>query len=152
MNALGRKESKRLSVYNPEEFKCIIIDEAHHSSADTYQRVLKHMTAMDENSKVKVWGCSATLRRHDGISLKPTFQEIVYHRNVTDMIADKWLCEVKARSVKTSTSLKNVQSTAGDFNLKQLGETVNTNVRNQLVVQSYLEHSGIFFVISVAWA
>jgi ATP-dependent helicase IRC3 len=66
-------------------------DEAHHASAEGYQTILKHFGVLEEGSHIKLWGCSATLRRHDGVSLSPTFQEIVYEMQVLQMLEEKWL-------------------------------------------------------------
>jgi ATP-dependent helicase IRC3 len=70
---LGRLNSKTLQMLNPLFFKAIVIDEAHHASAITYKRILEYMGAMNQDTHIKLWGCSATLRRHDGIALFPTF-------------------------------------------------------------------------------
>jgi ATP-dependent helicase IRC3 len=87
----------RLNKFNPEEFGLIIIgkllinlDEAHHASAATYQRILEYFGAYDPISPIKVWGCSATLRRHDGVSLSPTFEEVIYDMKIKDLIEKKW--------------------------------------------------------------
>lgn len=46
VQTLNRDE--HLHKYNPEAFECIILDEAHHSSADTYQKVMNYF-------KPKLW-------------------------------------------------------------------------------------------------
>ena len=46
VQTLSRVNSKRLLKYDPRMFKCIIIDEAHHSSASTYLKVLDHFNAI----------------------------------------------------------------------------------------------------------
>ena len=42
---LGRANSTRLSRFNPEEFKLIIVDEAHHSAANSYLRIIDYFGA-----------------------------------------------------------------------------------------------------------
>jgi ATP-dependent helicase IRC3 len=101
---------------------------------------LQHFKVYEPDSSVKVWGCSATLRRHDGKSLRPTFEEIVYERTVGDMIKENWLCPVRLHRVKTHVDIKAVSTVAGDFNAKELSKTINIATRNHLIVQSYLEH------------
>src|SRR6266568_102777 len=39
---LGRTGSTRIQKFNPGEFGLIIVDEAHHSSADSYRNVFKY--------------------------------------------------------------------------------------------------------------
>ncbi|RKP22738.1 P-loop containing nucleoside triphosphate hydrolase protein [Syncephalis pseudoplumigaleata] len=114
--SLGRKGSSRLAKYMPEEFKCIIIDEAHHAAAASYQRILAHFgvgrdpdeerdvaMAKEEaaaaadaassspfDSHIFVWGCSATVRRHDRVRLDGAFDYIAYHKDFLDMIEEGW--------------------------------------------------------------
>ena len=42
VQTLNRDE--HLYKYRPDEFDCIILDEAHHSAANTYQKVLKYFS------------------------------------------------------------------------------------------------------------
>lgn len=44
---LGRSGSSRLNRLDPTQFKAIIIDEAHHSVADSYLRILRHFKIAD---------------------------------------------------------------------------------------------------------
>lgn len=142
VNMLGRKESKRLQNYKPEQFKTIIIDEAHHAAASSYQSILNHFRVFDPESHIKLWGCSATLRRHDGLALGDTFEDVVYTRKVAEMIDEKWLCSVKVTRITTGVDISKLSTVADDFNLKQLAEQINIEERNQLIVQTFLEQSG----------
>ncbi len=54
---LGVLGSKRLGRLDPEAFKCIIIDEAHHAAAATYGRILQHFGAHEPTSPVLVRVC-----------------------------------------------------------------------------------------------
>ena len=141
IQTLGREDSRRMDeMYQPDLFKAVIIDESHHAAASTYQRILNRLGVYeDEGKHIKVWGCSATLRRHDGMSLQPTFQEIVFHKHISEMIDDKWLCDVRVNTVKTKLILGSVKSTADDFNLKDLSKRVNCYERNQVILETYKE-------------
>ena len=61
-----------------------------------YKNIFTHFKAdkksiqLPENKHLLVWGCSATLRRHDGQSLGVAFDEIVYEKKLYDMVKDKW--------------------------------------------------------------
>lgn len=136
---LGRLNSSKLLEYDINAYKLVIIDEAHHASASTYQRILNHFKVYDPDSSIKVWGCSATIRRHDGISLSPTFEKIVYQRTVQEMIDDGWLCDIQVNTVKTSIDLNGLPVTKSDFNISKLAEVVNVESRNNIVLKTYLE-------------
>lgn len=90
VQTLGRMGSDRLDNYDPAVFKAIIIDEAHHASASTYTRILDHFGASEPDASLLVWGCSATVRRHDGISLSKVFSNVAFHMDFLEMIEAKW--------------------------------------------------------------
>lgn len=142
VNSLGRIGSKRLQDYDPAQFKAIIIDEAHHAAAMGYRRILHHFKASknDDGSHVTVWGCSATLRRHDGLSLGVAFDEIVYTKSFEEMIDEGWLSEFRLVEAHTTTSLKEVasSSSSSDFVIEKLSRVVNIPERNKLIVDTYL--------------
>ncbi|KAK9720634.1 putative ATP-dependent helicase IRC3 [Basidiobolus ranarum] len=139
---LGRKESLRMEKYDPEEFKCIIIDEAHHAAASTYLKILDHFGAREPNSHMLIWGCSATVRRHDGLKLDGIFDYIAYHKSFLDMIEQKWLCNLKITTVKTNTDLSGIRRYNFDFNTAQLSSRTNVPQRNEIIINSYMKFAG----------
>ncbi|KAF9439310.1 hypothetical protein BGZ76_003840 [Entomortierella beljakovae] len=137
---LGRAGSTRILKYNPKEFKCIIIDEAHHAAAQTYYRILEHFGAHVPETHIFVYGCSATVRRHDGIKLGGIFDYISFHKGFVTMIEDKWLCGLRVSTVKTDIDLSDVKEKGGDFAQKDLSAKVNTPLRNEVIARSYMTY------------
>ncbi|OLY84557.1 putative ATP-dependent helicase IRC3 [Smittium mucronatum] len=93
VQTIGKSKSERLARYDPRLFKCIIIDEAHHSAAKTYRNVIQHFFPEDNpenNLGPVIWGCSATLARHDGLALNKIFNKVVYQKTFLEMIKEKW--------------------------------------------------------------
>lgn len=90
IQSLGTKNSTRIAKYVPSLFKSIMIDEAHHAAAATYTRILHHFGALEPSSHLFLWGCSATVMRHDGLKLGDIFDEIVYHYEMKKMITENW--------------------------------------------------------------
>ncbi|KAG0335292.1 hypothetical protein BG004_000057 [Podila humilis] len=153
--SLGRLGSPRLLQYDPRQFKCIIIDEAHHAAADSYGRILKHFGADVPNTHIFVYGCSATVRRHDGLRLSDTFDYISFHKGFVTMIEDKWLCGLRVSTIQTDFDLKDVKMQGGDFSQKDLAVKVNTPIRNDIVVRSYMTYcaerkSTVVFAVDIA--
>lgn len=64
-----------LFKYNPQAFGCIILDEAHHSSADTYQKIMEYF-------KPRLWlGMTATPdKRDDNIDGRNIYE--IYHYQI----------------------------------------------------------------------
>ncbi|KAJ3277353.1 hypothetical protein HK104_003370, partial [Borealophlyctis nickersoniae] len=110
---------------------------AHHAVSTLYTRILHHF--LSTTSHILVWGCSATLRRHDGVSLRRVFEKIVYQCTLKDMMDAKMLCEMKAVQVKTKTKMDvRVSKKSGDYVEGGLAKAVNTAARNELVVTTWL--------------
>lgn len=152
---LGRSGSTRLERFDPTAFRCIIIDEAHHASASSYLRILQHFQATCPGQGPFVWGCSATVRRHDGIRLNGVFDHITYHKDFMEMITEGWLCNLRVTTVKTHTDLSKVRSLSGDFQVGALSRTVNVTGRNEVVVRSYARFAGdrqstLVFAVDIA--
>ncbi|GES77662.1 P-loop containing nucleoside triphosphate hydrolase protein [Rhizophagus clarus] len=120
-------------------FLAIIIDEAHHVAASSYRRILKYFGADKKETHLFVWGCSATVRRYDGLALINAFDEIAYHKDFLDMIQEKWLCNLRVTTIKTNVDLSKVKSHKGDFHLNDLSKYLNVDSRNNVIVRTYLE-------------
>lgn len=92
VQALGKRGSTRIAKYDPALFKAVMIDEAHHAAASTYRRVLRHFGLHEPRPApaIFLWGCSATVMRHDGLKLGAIFDDIVYHYDMHKMIDENW--------------------------------------------------------------
>lgn len=132
----------RLSKFTADDYKAIIIDEAHHAAAKSYQGVLEHFGATTAETTVPVLGFSATLRRHDGRALSVAFDHIVFHRNFIDLVKDQWLCDVKFTTVQVDIDLDAVGlSATGDFNRRALAKAMNRPTLNNVAVRAWLDRA-----------
>ncbi|KAG0244721.1 hypothetical protein BGX31_008610 [Mortierella sp. GBA43] len=136
-----RPSKSRLLHYNPELFKCIIVDEAHHATSDTYTRVFQYFGVHKAESQLLVVGFTATAWRHDGIRLDAVFKDIVYHKSFLSMVQEEWLCNLRIERVTTGLDLWDVKITK-DFESRQLAKKINTDKRNASVVKAYEDHCG----------
>ena len=88
-DTLWREE--HLYHYNPTDFDCIILDEAHHSAADTYQRIMNYFTP-------KLWlGMTATPdKRDDNIEGRNIYEifhyQIAYEIRLQQAMEENLLC------------------------------------------------------------
>lgn len=130
----------RLEKYDPQLFKLVLVDEAHHIVASSYLKTLKHF-GLEEKHKESpnLVGVSATFSRFDGLKLGAAIDEIVYHKDYVDMISDKWLSDVIFTTVESSANLSKVKSGAfGDFATGELSKVVNTHQVNDITVKSWM--------------
>ena len=138
---LGRKGGGRLAMFRPETFGAIVCDEAHHATADTYQRIFEHFRLYERSNTTLLLGVTATPYRRNGNQLRSVFETSVFHMPMNEAIEEGWLCDLKAYRVKSGVSLDGIATIANDFDAPQLGLTVNTPARNELVVRSWYEHA-----------
>ncbi|MFC1886033.1 DEAD/DEAH box helicase [Thermodesulfobacteriota bacterium] len=153
---LGRKDSKRLKRLDPDRFFLIVVDEAHHATADTYKRILEYFDVFAPDTRKLLVGFTATPKRGDGEGLDAVFQEIVFSKSLPEMIKAGYLSPVAAYRVITDVDLSRVKTRMGDFVSSQLSRAVNVNQRNSLIVkvfQKYLKtRQTLCFCVDVAHA
>ena len=73
----------RMTKYNPERFKLVLVDEAHHIVAAGYMETLRHFGLLEPTvTSPALVGVSATLSRFDGLRLGAAIDHVVYHKLV----------------------------------------------------------------------
>ncbi len=110
----------------------IIVDEAHHSEAESYQKVL------DALPDAFVLGVTATPDRLDKKTLF-NGKAPLYSASIIDMVRDGYLCDVKAVAIRTETNLDSLHTEMGDYKVGELEAAVDTPERNRRVVDAYVE-------------
>lgn len=110
---------KRLEQFDPDYFDVIIVDEAHHSISDSYQKVLQHFPDAD------VLGVTATPDRGDMKNLGSYFDSLAYEYTMPEAIKDGYLCPVKALTIPLKLDLSNVHVQAGDFKAGEIGSALD---------------------------
>jgi ATP-dependent helicase IRC3 len=138
VQTIGRSGSPRLLQFDPFKFDALIVDEAQHAVSQSYRTVIDYFL---QNPKLLLVGFTATPNRADGKGLGEVFHEIVDDRDILFGINNGWLADLRGIRIKTGVSLNGVHNKVGDFDQSELGSTVNTFARNDLVVRSWLEHA-----------
>lgn len=98
----------RLGNYRPDEFDMIIVDEAHHSVAPIYMKVIKYFTPK------LLLGFTATPMRTDGVSLNAVYDSICFNRDIMWGIRSGHLCDVALRQVQIDVDLRRCRIKASD--------------------------------------
>jgi ATP-dependent helicase IRC3 len=130
----------RMAKFDPERFKLVLVDEAHHIVAPGYLKTLNYfgLSKAQPNSPALV-GVSATLSRFDGLRLGAALDQIVYHKDYIDMIGEKWLSDVIFTTVESTADISKVKRGAtGDFQAGELSRAVNTAQINDITVRTWL--------------
>ncbi|OAL72482.1 DEAD box helicase [Trichophyton violaceum] len=134
----------RIEKYNPERFKLVLVDEAHHIVAPSYREALAHFNLGETNAdSPALVGVSATFSRFDGLKLGAAIDYIVYHKDYVDMIGENWLSDALFTTVKSHVDLSRVSDGPnGDFQTHQLSLAVNTETANDITVSSWRSKAG----------
>src|SRR5208283_697288 len=135
----GRQGTKRNDRFNWENISVVIIDEAHHSPADAYRRVIDLVGVNAPTSDKLLLGVTATSQRPDGKALSDIYERISYVYPMRQAIKDGWLVPVRGYRISTDTSLSEVGKSNGDFVKSELAKSVNTPSRNRQIVAAWLK-------------
>lgn len=104
--------------YDSNQFQTIIVDEAHHSVSDSYQKLLCQFP------RSKVLGVTATPDRGDKQTLAEYYDGIAYEYSLRTAIQEGYLCEIAAQTVPLEIDMSETKVSIGDFQVDSIGETL----------------------------
>ncbi len=135
-------------------FGLIIVDEAHHATADTYRYVLSRLGVWHEDGPLLL-GVTATPERSDYQSLSQVFQGIAFQKSILEMVEAGYLCDLRAQQVYVDMSLDGLDGgrKGQDFGDEALGAAmVQANGPDEIArayVQFAAGRSGLCFAPNV---
>ena len=110
---------QRLAQFADDYFGTIVIDEAHHALADSYQRVLEHFPA------ARVLGVTATPDRSDMRNLGQYFDSLAYEYTLPQAIREGYLSPIKALTIPLPLDISGVGISAGDYKASDIGTALD---------------------------
>ena len=142
---------KRLDNWTDKEFDFIIIDEAHHTTAESYQKIIKAFP------NAKLLGVTATPCRLSGEGFMGTFEKLILSPSVKQFIDDGYLCQYDYYSVaKSSFIQKEIDGikkfSNGDYAEQEMERICNNDRIRAQVVETYQKYAngkkGIVYTIN----
>ena len=135
---LSRAEN--LETMHPMDL--LIIDEAHHSVAETYQRIIDR--ARELNEKCQIFGVTATPNRSDGRGLRRVFTNVADQISVGELIATGNLVTPRTfvMDVGVTKTLSSIKKHGGEFDMEAVEEILNTQLINDEVINHWKEKAG----------
>ncbi len=121
-------QEKRLTNFHKDYFKTIVVDEAHHSTSDSYQRILQHFDG------AKVLGVTATPDRGDQRSLSKYYDSKAYEYSLHQAIKEGYLCPVKAQMIPLELDINQVGISNGDYAVGEIGSALEPYL-NQIALE-----------------
>lgn len=135
------------NTFNPNY---IIIDEAHHAAAGSWQKIIEHF-----KDAFKI-GCTATPIRLDGRGLADYFDDLVLGPGVAKLIKQEYLAPYKVFAPPLKINLDKVKTLGGDYQKQELEKEINSADIIGDAVQQYKKHAdglpAIAFCISIKHA
>ncbi len=128
---------KHLLRYDKDAFDCIILDEAHHVSADTYQKIMNHFTP-------RLWlGMTATPDKRDdhvdGRNIYALFNyQIAYEIRLQQALEENLLCTFHYFGITDLEIIGDEEVNDGDFSML----TGDERVKHILHQANYYGYSG----------
>lgn len=128
---------KRMHRFKPTDFGLLIIDEAHHATADSYREVIAYYS---QNPNLKILGVTATPDRTDQEALGQIFKSVAFDYEILDGIDDGWLCDITQQFVPVAgLDYSHIKTTAGDLNNGQLKMVMEAEANIMGVCQPSME-------------
>jgi len=140
---------RRLNRFTRDEFDMVIVDECHHASSPTYQKIIEHF-----NPRLLL-GFTATPNRADGTGLDKIFDDIIFERDLEWGIKNGYLSDIYALRVDIGYDLRNVASKLGDYAQDELEKAVNIESANKAIADAYHKYAKgqtLIFAVSVEHA
>lgn len=118
-------------------FATVIVDEAHHATADSYQRILHDLGAGEPWGPLLV-GVTATPDRGDGKGLDGIFDEVIANYGMLEGIRDGYLSDLRAVEVPMiGFDESDLRMSRGDYTAGSSGRALEAANAPKLIVQAW---------------
>lgn len=140
-----------LDKFKDNDFDYLIIDEAHHASADTYQKVLAYFKPSF------TLGLTATPERmDDNTIILDIFKNTAHRLDVKTAVEIGELVPVRCIRIHTNIDLTKVRFNSIQYNIRDLESKIYVPERNRLIVDTWLKYvqdkRTVVFCVSVKHA
>jgi len=139
----------------PKELGLVIVDEAHHAKAISYQTILEHLKAGQDDGPLLI-GVTATPDRGDGKGLVETFDEIVFTYDMLWGIRAGYLSDLRGVRVHIDADFSKVKVSKGDYDVGQAGQMLHDANAPEQIVEAWTKYASdrktIVFTPTVATA
>lgn len=124
-----------LDKFKDSDFDYLIIDEAHHASADTYQKVLAYFKPQF------TLGLTATPERtDDNTVILNIFKNTAHKLDIQTAVEIGELVPVRCIRIHTNIDLTRVRFNSVQYNIRDLESKIYVPERNRLIVDTWLQY------------
>ena len=123
-----------LEDFKDDDFDYLIVDEAHHAAADTYQKVLSYFKPSF------TLGLTATPERADDKSILDIFKNTAHKLDIQTAVEIGELVPVRCIRIHTNIDLTKVRFNSVQYNIRDLESKIYVPERNKLIVETWLQY------------
>lgn len=123
-----------LDAFKDDDFDYLIVDEAHHAAADTYQKVLAYFKPSF------TLGLTATPERTDDKSILEIFKNTAHKLDIQTAVEIGELVPVRCIRIHTNIDLTKVRFNSVQYNIRDLESKIYVPERNRLIVDTWMQY------------
>lgn len=124
-----------LDAFKDSDFDYLIVDEAHHASADTYQKVLSYF------KPAFTLGLTATPERTDDNQvILDIFKNTAHKLDIQTAVEIGELVPIRCIRIHTNIDLTKVRFNSVQYNIRDLESKIYVPERNKLIVDTWLQY------------
>ena len=124
-----------LDEFRDDAFDYLIVDEAHHASADTYQKILSYF------KPAFTLGLTATPERtDDGKVILEIFKNTAHKLDIQTAVEIGELVPIRCIRIHTNIDLTKVRFNSVQYNIRDLESKIYVPERNRLIVDTWRQY------------
>nr|WP_279285712.1 DEAD/DEAH box helicase [Colidextribacter sp. OB.20] len=124
-----------LESFRDDDFDYLIVDEAHHAAADTYQKVLSYF------KPAFTLGLTATPERTDDNKvILDIFKNTAHKLDIRTAVEIGELVPIRCIRIHTNIDLTKVRFNSVQYNIRDLESKIYVPERNRLIVDTWLQY------------
>lgn len=124
-----------LDQFKDDDFDYLIVDEAHHAAADTYQKVLSYFKPSF------TLGLTATPERTDDNKvILDIFKNTAHKLDIQTAVEIGELVPIRCIRIHTNIDLTKVRFNSVQYNIRDLESKIYVPERNRLIVDTWLQY------------
>lgn len=146
IQGMGRDE--RLNSFKKDAFTMVMIDEAHHMLARSYDKIVEYFEG------AKLLGVTATPKRGDDRDISEKFNEVCSEYTLCEAITEDWLAPIVLQNCPVNIDISHSHVMAGDYSARDIGEALLPYMENiaDQIIDKAKDRKVLIFVPLVATA
>ena len=136
--AMVQTLSREANLAQIPQLDFLVIDEAHHTPAETYQSIINRVR--EKSDGCKLIGFTATPNRGDGEGLRKNYSNVSDQVFVSELISSGHLVPPRTFIIDVAQKqLNSVRKVAGEYDMSQVEKILNNQPINKTVVEKWKE-------------